>query len=127
MVTQRGDMWQTSGRSARFAHQIVHRAFLRTFWQTVAGTPTVAGLRSVALTASDLIAIDWAGVALGIASIIATKFPAFGAGFRDVAIACVALNEMVGPVLFKLVLDRAKESQAPTASLDDEEAPAQSV
>ena len=63
--------------------------------------------------------ISQAGVALGIASIIAHKFPSFGAGFRDIAIACVALNEMVGPVLFKLALDRAKESKAPTPSLDD--------
>lgn len=68
--------------------------------------------------------ISQAGVALGIASIIATKFPSFGVGFRDIAIACVALNEMVGPVLFKLALDRAKESKAPTPSLGDaEEAP----
>jgi Kef-type K+ transport system membrane component KefB len=65
--------------------------------------------------------ISQAGVALGIASIIANKFPSFGAGFRDVAIACVALNEMVGPVLFKLALDRAKETKAPTPSLDEAE------
>ena len=63
-------MWQTSGRSARLAHQIVHPAFLRTFWQTVVGASTVAGLRTVALTASDLIAIDGAGVTLGIAAVI---------------------------------------------------------
>lgn len=69
--------------------------------------------------------ISQAGVALGIASVIATKFPSFGSGFRDVAIACVALNEMVGPVLFKFALDRAKESKAPTPSLGDaDEAPA---
>ena len=69
--------------------------------------------------------ISQAGVAIGIASVIANKFPSFGAGFRDVAIACVALNEMVGPVLFKLALDRAKESQGPTPVLSDaEEAPA---
>jgi Kef-type K+ transport system membrane component KefB len=68
--------------------------------------------------------ISQAGVALGIASIVANKFPSFGAGFRDIAIACVALNEMVGPVLFKLALDRAKETKAPTPSLDDvEDAP----
>ena len=68
--------------------------------------------------------ISQAGVAIGIASVIASKFPSFGAGFRDVAIACVALNEMVGPVLFKLALDRAKETQGPAPSLDDaEEAP----
>jgi Kef-type K+ transport system membrane component KefB len=65
--------------------------------------------------------ISQAGVAIGIASVIANKFPAFGAGFRDVAIACVALNEMVGPVLFKIALDRAKESKAPTPSLSDAE------
>ena len=65
--------------------------------------------------------ISQAGVAIGIASVIAAKFPAFGAGFRDVAIACVALNEMVGPVLFKIALDRAKESKAPTPSLSDAE------
>jgi Kef-type K+ transport system membrane component KefB len=68
--------------------------------------------------------ISQAGVALGIASVVANKFPAFGAGFRDVAIACVALNEMVGPILFKMTLDRAKESKAPTPALGDgEDAP----
>lgn len=63
--------------------------------------------------------ISQAGVAIGIASVIASKFPSFGQGFRDVAIACVALNEMVGPVLFKVALDRAKEAKAPAPSLDD--------
>ena len=72
--------------------------------------------------------ISQAGVALGIASIVAGKFPAFGARFGDLAIACVALNEMVGPVLFKVALDRAKEAKAPTPSLSDvEDAPAPSV
>jgi Kef-type K+ transport system membrane component KefB len=63
--------------------------------------------------------ISQAGVALGIASIVAAKFPSFGAGFRDVAVACVALNEMIGPVLFKLALDRAKETRAPSLALED--------
>jgi Kef-type K+ transport system membrane component KefB len=71
--------------------------------------------------------ISQAGVAIGIASVIAAKFPLFGAGFRDVAIACVALNEMVGPILFKMAIDRAKETQAPTPTLEDEDAPAPSV
>ncbi|MDB4946427.1 MAG: transporter, monovalent cation:proton antiporter-2 family [Labilithrix sp.] len=68
--------------------------------------------------------VSQAGVALGIAGIVGSKFPTFGPGLRDLAVACVALNEMVGPVLFKLALDRAKESQA-LASLDDAEDPAQ--
>jgi Kef-type K+ transport system membrane component KefB len=72
--------------------------------------------------------ISQAGVAIGIASVIAAKFPAFGAGFRDVAIACVALNEMVGPILFKLTIDRAKETQEPSPTLSDaEDGPAPSV
>lgn len=66
--------------------------------------------------------VSQAGVTIGVAAIIATRFPAFGPGFRDLAIACVALNEMVGPVLFKLALDRAKESQAPGETLTDREA-----
>jgi Kef-type K+ transport system membrane component KefB len=72
--------------------------------------------------------ISQAGVALGIAAVIAAKFPSFGAGFRDVAIACVALNEMVGPVLFKFTLDRAKETQAPAPTLSEaEDAPTPST
>ena len=72
--------------------------------------------------------ISQAGVAIGIASVIAAKFPSFGAGFRDLAIACVALNEMVGPVLFKVAIDRAKEAKGPTPSLSDaEDAPAPSI
>lgn len=51
-----------------------------------------------------------AGLTLGIAVIIERTFPAFGAGFRALAIATVALNELIGPVLFKLALDRTGES-----------------
>ena len=65
--------------------------------------------------------VSQAGVTIGIAAIVAAKFPSFGGGFRDVAIACVALNEMIGPVVFKLALDRAKESQGPAGALEDAE------
>jgi hypothetical protein len=65
--------------------------------------------------------ISQAGVALGVAQMIARQFPAFGPAFRDIAVACIAINEMVGPVLFKLALDRVKESKAPEHSLDDAE------
>ena len=58
--------------------------------------------------------ISQAGVALGIAATIVVAFPAFGAGFRALAIAHIALNEMIGPVMFKLSLDLTGEtSQAP--------------
>jgi Kef-type K+ transport system membrane component KefB len=54
--------------------------------------------------------ISQAGLALGIAVIIAREFPGFGPSFRALAIATVAINEMIGPVLFKLALDRAGET-----------------
>jgi Kef-type K+ transport system membrane component KefB len=65
--------------------------------------------------------ISQAGVALGIAQIVSRQFPTFGPAFRDVAIACIALNELGGPVLLKLALDRAKESKAPAPTLSEVE------
>ncbi len=112
---------------------------LKDFWSTALlltvarAVVTIGTARLSSLIAKDQPAVTkygWsplisqAGIALGIASIVAAKFPSFGSGFRDVAIACVALNEMVGPVLFKLAIDRAKETKAPTPSLSDvEDAP----
>ncbi len=61
--------------------------------------------------------VSQAGLALGLAVLIAREFPTFGPSFRALAIATVALNEMIGPVLFKLALDRAGETsrvQAPS-------------
>jgi Kef-type K+ transport system membrane component KefB len=61
--------------------------------------------------------VSQAGLALGLGVIIARDFPTFGPYFRALAIATVAINEMIGPVLFKLALDRAGETsrvQAPS-------------
>lgn len=65
--------------------------------------------------------ISQAGLALGLAAVVAREFPSFGPGFRALAIATVALNEMVGPILFKVALDRARETKAPIPSLSDAE------
>lgn len=62
--------------------------------------------------------VSQAGFAIGIAQIVAREFPAFGKGFADLAIAAVAMNEMVGPILFKIGIDRAGESHAPQPALD---------
>lgn len=56
--------------------------------------------------------VPQAGLSLGIASKIAGEFPAFGPQFGALAVAAVALNEMAGPVLFKIALDRAGETGA---------------
>ena len=54
--------------------------------------------------------ISQAGLALGLSVVIAKAFPSFGDGFRSLAIAAVAINEMIGPILFKFALDRAGET-----------------
>jgi Kef-type K+ transport system membrane component KefB len=62
--------------------------------------------------------VSQAGLALGLAVVVAHEFPAFGNGFRALAVATVALNEMIGPILFKFALDRSGEtSHAPEPSI----------
>lgn len=63
--------------------------------------------------------VSQAGFALGLAQTAAREFPSFGAGFRDLAIATIAINEMFGPILFKFALDRAGETKGPAPSLAD--------
>jgi len=56
--------------------------------------------------------ISQAGLALGIAARVGGQFPAFGAGFAALALAVVTVNEVAGPILFKLALERAGEARA---------------
>jgi Kef-type K+ transport system membrane component KefB len=55
--------------------------------------------------------VSQAGLAIGLAVLVAREFPAFGTAFRALAIATIAVNEMIGPVLFKLALDRNGETK----------------
>jgi len=57
--------------------------------------------------------VSQAGLALGIAAKMSGEFPSFGPAFGALAVAVVSMNEVAGPVLFKLALDRAGESAAP--------------
>ncbi len=61
--------------------------------------------------------ISQAGLTLGLSVVVVRTFPEFGEGFRSLVIATVALNEMVGPVLFKYALDRTGESR-PAGAVD---------
>jgi Kef-type K+ transport system membrane component KefB len=54
--------------------------------------------------------VSQAGLALGLSVVVAREFPTIGTPFRALAIATVAINELVGPVLFKLALDRTGET-----------------
>jgi Kef-type K+ transport system membrane component KefB len=61
--------------------------------------------------------VSQAGVALGIASSIERANPSFGPPFKALAVATIALNEMIGPIMFKLSLDTTGESsKAPEPS-----------
>jgi Kef-type K+ transport system membrane component KefB len=62
--------------------------------------------------------VSQAGLALGLGVVVKHSFPGpVGDGFASLVIAAVAINEMVGPVLFKMALDKTGESDrsAPAA------------
>jgi Kef-type K+ transport system membrane component KefB len=54
--------------------------------------------------------ISQAGLTLGLSLIVVRAFPQFGGDFRSLVIATVAMNEVVGPICFKLALDRSGET-----------------
>lgn len=54
--------------------------------------------------------ISQAGLTLGLVVLVEKAYPSFGTAFRALGIAAVAVNEMVGPILFKLGLDKSGES-----------------
>jgi Kef-type K+ transport system membrane component KefB len=53
--------------------------------------------------------VPQAGVALGLATIVADRLPVLGAGMQVLIVGVIAFNESVGPVLFRQGLDRAGE------------------
>jgi Kef-type K+ transport system membrane component KefB len=60
--------------------------------------------------------VSQAGLSLGIVVIIAREIQGIGPPLRALAIATVAINQIVGPILFKLALDRTKETSHIRAS-----------
>ncbi len=53
--------------------------------------------------------VSQAGVALGLATIVADRLPRLGLAMHTVIVGIIAFNESVGPVLFRTGLDRAGE------------------
>lgn len=56
-----------------------------------------------------------AGVCLGLAKQVAVAFPSWGAQFAAIIIASVVLNQLIGPPLFKAVVQIAGEANQETA------------
>lgn len=65
-------------------------------------TPPVSNLLWMSL-------ISQAGVTLGLTLIAAQEFPEWGASFQTLMVSLIAINQLVGPVLFRNALARAGE------------------
>ncbi len=60
--------------------------------------------------------VTQAGVGLGLAKEVAVEFPEWGDGFATIIIAVIVLNQIVGPPLFKWVINLVGESHLPEKS-----------
>ncbi len=62
--------------------------------------------------------ISQAGVALGMGVIIEHRVPSVGTSIRSLVLATIAINQMIGPILFKLALDQSGESSRAEAEAE---------
>ena len=53
--------------------------------------------------------VSQAGVAIGLSSAVAQAYPQRGAALRTIFLAVIAINEVLGPILFRLALSRSGE------------------
>ncbi len=80
-----------------------------TTWGAARLSSRIAGDPPVIRTWGFAPLVSQAGLALGVAVMVERQFPAFKGGFQSMAIGMVAINEMVGPILYKFALERAGE------------------
>jgi Kef-type K+ transport system membrane component KefB len=79
----------------------------------IRGSTTLAG--QLAGAEPSVVRYGWtglvsqAGVALGLATIVADRLPVVGLAMQSVTIGVIAFNETVGPILFRRGLERAGE------------------
>ncbi len=101
-----GQLWQVS-LVLVVARALVSFLGARIASRIVADTPAVRDWGWTSLVAQ-------AGLTFGLVVFVERAFPEFATQLRALVVATVTLNEAVGPVLFKLGLDRAGEtSQSP--------------
>ena len=58
--------------------------------------------------------ISQAGITVGLASVVASEFPGWGNELQTLLIALIPIHELMGPVLFRRGLARAREQEART-------------
>jgi hypothetical protein len=57
--------------------------------------------------------VSQAGVAIGLAAVVADVYPTRGAALQTLLLATIAVNQTLGPLLFRLALARAGELAPP--------------
>lgn len=70
--------------------------------------------------------ITQAGVSLGLATIVEQTFPSWGPHFKTLIVATIAVNQIIGPIAFKLALDQSGETEVArerTLTLAEQPAP----
>jgi hypothetical protein len=60
---------------------------------------------------SGLSFVTQAGVSLGLAGIVMSRFPDWGPALATTIVGIIALNQVIGPVTFKLALSRVGEAR----------------
>lgn len=63
--------------------------------------------------------VSQAGVAIGLAAIVAEAYGALGEQLRDLLLALIAVNETVGPILFRRALTRSGDAEPRKAGGED--------
>jgi hypothetical protein len=56
--------------------------------------------------------ITQAGISLGLAGIVMSRFPDWGAALATTIVAIIAVNQLIGPIAFKFALNRVGEARA---------------
>ena len=59
--------------------------------------------------------VSQSGITLGFASVVAAEFPGWGTQIQLVLVGLIAIHELVGPIVFRQGLVRARESRCPRA------------
>ncbi len=67
--------------------------------------------------------VSQAGVALGLATLVADRFPDVGLAMQSTVIGVIAVNETLGPILFRRALSRAGEMDPRADAANAPEAP----
>ncbi len=78
-------------------------------WSTVTISARMSGLPEQVRDRVWMSFLGQAGVSLGFATLIAAQVPGIGSQLRELIVAAVVVNQLIGPVLFKHALAKAGE------------------